>query len=363
MMRATQTGLLLSLGTCLLACTPSIEDYPRELEEAVCDWQHDCHAYERRSDCIAARTIDADPAYDYLLRAVAAGNLEYDREAAADCLDAIRGRGCEERDPEPEPVCERVFVGKVGRNAPCMSTAECAGNAVCGFDPTCTEMCCVGHCRVLPEPLAIGAACGGAIDCVPEAFCSFDPMTGNQACAARVKIGGDCSAGQVCVLDARCDGQRCREVPIAQPGEPCGDALVECAEGSDCILDVDRGRPFCVAPLELGAPCDPDGAVRCGRFDTYCDPASRLCTLLPGPGQGCSEGTCLPYATCEGDPSPADGSIGRDPTCVRKAGPGESCGFAGADQPYVECLGDLQCVADTCELREPVEGPDCPVPK
>ena len=66
-------GLLAVAG--LLACTPSIEDYGRELEEAICEWQHECHAFERVRDCVAAKVIDQDPQYDYLVRANAAGSM------------------------------------------------------------------------------------------------------------------------------------------------------------------------------------------------------------------------------------------------------------------------------------------------
>src|SRR5688500_16320321 len=105
-MNPTLRFFLLSLGTGLLACGgPDIDDYPRELEQAYCAWQHACHMYEAVSDCVDARRIDADPKYEYLLQAAAAGSVDYDRDAAGRCLDAIRGRGCGLDDPSPE-VCD-----------------------------------------------------------------------------------------------------------------------------------------------------------------------------------------------------------------------------------------------------------------
>lgn len=368
MKRTTMTVRHLSLAaSAIVACTPGIEDYPRELEEAFCDWQHECHAYERRRDCIDASDIDQDPQFDYLLRAAAAGRIAYDRDAADACLDAVRDRDCEyvsDVDDAEEDVCDRVFRGQVGRNEPCLSTAECAGNAVCGFDPGCSDQCCVGACRVLPDPREVGEPCGGSnVECVASAFCNFDGMTGLQTCVARVKVGGDCSFGQTCVEGAACDGERCRETPVAEAGEPCGDPLVECAKGTRCVYDAAAGRPYCLTPAQLGAPCDPDGGAGCARFDTFCDPVSRLCTLLPGPGQGCGAGQCLPYATCSGDVFADAGDRVEPPTCVAKASEGGACGFHGADEPYVECLGDLQCVDDTCERREPLELDECEIPE
>lgn len=339
----------------LAACTPSLEDYPRELEEAICEWEHGCHVFARERDCLAARAIDRDPRFDYLQQAVAAGSVEYDREAAADCLDAIRGRSCEERYPAQEPACAAVFAGKVGRNGPCMDSGECAGNAICGFDPRCTDQCCVGACRVLAEPGAIGEPCGGSRVCVDEAYCAFDPMTGvSTVCTARVKAGGDCSLGQRCDADSSCDGSVCRAKTVAKVGEPCGDGLVTCAEPARCVYSFEGGQRCQVAP-QLGAPCDPQG-ISCARFDTYCDVNSGLCVLRPGPGAGCPTYECAEYASCED----LSGSGAR--TCARKALAGEACGYLEDLDRYVECQGDLRCTDGRCALADPEAGPSCPVP-
>lgn len=345
----SRSGLATLTG--LLACTPSIEDYPRELEEAFCTWQHECHAYERVRDCVDARAIDRDPQYDYLVRAAAAGSVAYDRDAAAECLDAIRERSCENNSPEPE-VCDRVFVGKVGRNAPCLSTAECAGNAVCGFDPTCTDQCCVGACRVFADPVEIGEPCSfSGVGCVPEAFCATDPMTFlPTVCTALVKAGGDCSLGQACVAEANCDGSVCRKVKELAVGERCDVANTRCAEPSFCNYNSDT--PRCKIEPTLGEPCEPGD--NCNRVDTYCDDASGLCTLLPAPGQGCADDyRCLPYATCQGGEFDGTGNVS---SCVYLPAEGDSCMEFGA------CLGDLTCIDGRCTLPELETAPVCKVP-
>lgn len=342
-------GLLAVAG--LLACTPSIEDYGRELEEAVCEWQHECHAFERVRDCIDSRVIDRDPQYDYLVRAAAAGAVAYDREAAAECLDQIRERGCNADSESPE-VCERVFTGKIGRNEPCLTTAECAGNAVCGFDPSCTDQCCVGACRVFADPLEIGAACSfGGVACVPEAFCDRDPVTSlPTVCTARVKAGGDCSLGQACVDDTYCDGV-CKKFKEVAVDAPCGEYGVRCAEPATCNYNGSESR--CKIEPTLGEPCEP-GQDSCERVDTYCDSASKLCTLLPGPGQGCSESSCLPYANCI-NRDVLEGS-GTPPSCERVPVEGEVCA------QYETCLGDLQCIEGRCALPALETTPVCKVP-
>jgi hypothetical protein len=352
--------VVLSLGTGLLACTPAIEDYPRELEEAYCAWQHACHQYESVSGCVEANAIERDPEYTYLLAAHLAGNVEYDREAAARCLDAMRERSCE-YGAEPFTGCDDVFRGRIGRNGPCMSAAECAGDAVCGFNPNCTDMCCVGACRVLRQPGEIGEPCSfSGAGCVPEAYCAFDPSTGTPTvCTARVEPGGSCSLGETCVEEASCDGDRCRKIELRGPGEDCSGDFVDCAAPGECRGSAD-GVPRCVAPPQLGAPCDDQ--IFCARFDTFCDPNSQLCTLLPGPGQGCGASECVAYAQCvSGVEGAVDGEVAG--TCVARANEGEPCGFHDeTGDGYIECRPPFQCDGDTCKLPEFESSAVCPVP-
>lgn len=334
----------------LAACTPGVEDYPRELEEAICEWQHACHIYERKSDCRDALAIDSDPRFDYVQRAVEVGRIEYDGDAAADCFAAIRERNCENGDPAEEPACAAALRGRMGRNGPCIDSLECAEGGICGFDPGCSDQCCVGACRVRSGPLALGEACGGSIDCVAEGYCGPDGG-GTLVCLPRVAVGADCSLGQQCEDSSVCDGAVCQALKVAEVDERC-DGIVSCAEPARCTYE-DDGQ-YCRVPPQLGAPCDPQG-IACARFDTTCDEVSKLCVLLPGPGAGC-EYQCAAYASCENLTS------GGPNTCVRKAAAGEACGFK--DDRYTECLGALQCDADQrCALPSVESAPTCTVPE
>lgn len=344
------SGLLAACGT------TSVDEYPQALEEAVCEWQQACHIFERQDDCIDALAIDRDPRFEYLRSAIAAGRIEYDSGAAASCFDAIRERGCEDRYPEEEPACAAVLRGRMGRNGPCMDSAECAGDGVCGFDPNCAEQCCVGACRVRAEPLAVGEPCGGSIPCDDEGFCDFNVAPGTAlVCAPRVEVGGDCSLGQGCVATGSCDGSTCRALKVAKVGESCG-GDVTCADPALCNYDNDGSRRCLLAP-QLGAPCEPNGRV-CARFDTRCDEVSGLCTLLGAPGAGCDRVQCAEYAECERLGPSIDGPR----TCGHKASAGEPCGSL-EDGRYVECLGDLQCEDGTCALPVSEQSADCPVPE
>ena len=352
------TIYMLSLGAGLLACTPSIEDYPAELEEAFCAWQHACHQYERPGECIEANALESDPDYTYLAAAVVQGNVEYDRDAAAACLDAIRERSCTFED-DAKSVCDGVFHGRIGRNGPCLSTAECAGNAVCGFEPNCADMCCVGACRVFADPVKIGEPCSfGGVGCEEDAFCANDPITFiPTVCTARVEAGGDCSLGQPCVDTAACDGSECRKIELRAPGEQCSGEFIACEEPGVCSGFEGAEPPVCVVAAELGAPCDFD--IPCIRFDTFCDENSKLCTLLPGPGQGCFQFSCLPYAECESESNFDVDMANTGARCVARLGAGEACAEDGSG---VGCLGALDCIDGTCALPVVEAGEVCAVP-
>lgn len=346
-------GALLAAG----CGAPAVDEYAEQLELAYCQWEAECHRFAAVADCQAARADERDPQLAYMSAAVAAGTALYDGEAALACLEAIRGLGCGAQYPETPAVCREVFRGKIGRNGPCMSAFECVGEAICGFDPACTDACCPGACRVLPEPLEEGEACGGTRACADGLFCGFDEVTGMAtACAPRVKAGERCSSDAGCVEAAYCDDGKCRMRPVRGIGQAC-DLNDVCEAPGQChylsIDGVEQAR--CVAPGGLGAPCNASDSGTCARFDTFCDETTNSCELLPGPGAGCSPGGCADHAFCVR----ADGDeVG---TCTALARAGEACGeVAGV---YVQCLGDLQCdMFSRCALPPPSERADCPVP-
>jgi hypothetical protein len=357
-----RSATLRMLGLVALAgcAPPGVEEYAQELELAYCEWQTECHNFAGVDDCVASRTIDRDEDFAYMTRAVVEGSAEYDPESAVACLTAIRQQSCEDPSPAAPEPCEAVFRGRIGRNGPCMSSLECVGDAVCGFDPACVDQCCVGACRVLAEPLEKGVACGGSIACADGLYCAFDASTGlSTVCTPHVKVGGSCSFGEVCAEAAYCDGSTCRKTTEREIGELCGDPGDRCKAPAECrYASGEEGEsPTCVVAGGLGAKCSPYDYESCARFDTFCDPISLVCTLLPVPGAACAAG-CVGYAECR-SLATADGFEG---TCVALAGEGEGCGDGG-DGAYVACLGDLVCDGDVCVLPEPEPASDCPVPE
>jgi len=351
---------IVGAGALLAGCgAPTVGEYAEQLELAYCQWETECHRFSSVTECQGARGLDRAPEFVYLIEAVAAGSAEYDAEAALGCLAAIREQGCGEAYPERPADCEAVFRGRIGRNGPCMSSLECAGDAVCGFDPGCADECCPGACRVLPEPQGKGETCGGTALCKEGLYCAVDPTTfAPTVCESRVKAGGGCLFGDECVESAFCDGETCRKYADREVGESCDAREDRCVAPAEChsIRPGDETEVLrCVVPAGLGEPCDPDDYAGCARFDTFCEATSRLCTLLPVPGAACSPEGCAGYAFCVNDAGD-EAAIG---TCEPLAGPGDACGDIGA--MYVQCLGDLWCEDSVCALQEQAAS-ECPVP-
>ena len=113
-----------------------------------------------------------------------------------------------------------------------------------------------------------------------------------------------------------------------------GDELGDCDPALSCC----SGR----LPAE-GEACDP-AYPACARADNWCDPADGVCRRLAAAGDACEEvaDNCVAYAWCSPE--------GR---CVARPGEGEPC------EDWPPCLGDLECLDDTCAVPPPAEEADC----
>lgn len=359
-MKKTMTGAL--VGLCALAgCVepPTPSNYAGEYEAALCAWSSGCSAFSSPAQCRDALVWDTIGRFQYLADAVEAGRMEFDADAAQACLETIAALPCEGNLIEqilffqgpsaaPEP-CQDVFVGKVRNYDPCMNSEECEGdNAVCGFSPTCQDACCVGACRDLGDPPAIGEACTGS--CAEGAYCAFDPMSGAQTCAKRRPAGQSCADdSSACEGGLFCDFNGdpvCRKLLAA--GASCeGDW--QCADDLRCYNAIEGARTCRTLPVE-GDACSNNNYPACARVDNVCDPSNR-CVRLPAPGEPCPDYQCVPYADCR--------QRAADLVCVARPGLGGGC---GPEADYVSCLGHLQC-NDGSQCVEPEPEPVCDVPK
>jgi hypothetical protein len=302
---------------------------------------------------------------EYMKEAVEVGRIGYDKEAAATCLAYVRTRTCEyawlhvwtEEELAGQAACDAVFKGRMGRNGPCVSASECAEESVCGFDPSCADMCCVGACRVLAQPLELGEPCGGNTPCAVDLFCDSDPNTGmSTVCKASPTLGQPCPNG-VCAGEAYCDysgdALTCRARKAE--GELCNGGN-ECEQPGVCQYnDVDwTGR--CYRPRDEGEACDPDGYdAQCIRVDNTCHLVDRVCVPLPGKDDYC------PRNECAGDFFCSQQQGGR---CLPVADAGERCGYDQITYEETPCSGDHYC--DTSVEQSTCKAPSgeagCPVP-
>src|SRR5688572_2868102 len=107
-------GAILSIGLSVAACggpdSTSIDDLGPELIDAFCERAVRCGYFADEATCKA--NLDFD--FENVVRAVEAGRINYDGEAAAECLDAFRGATCdatsEEARNEPDS-CDDAFEG------------------------------------------------------------------------------------------------------------------------------------------------------------------------------------------------------------------------------------------------------------
>lgn len=353
-----------------------LDDFYALAEEAFCHWQVACHQYGVEARCAAVNHIEArlsmqrisgvgsgeSVAIDYMREAVEVGRIGYDKKKAAACLTYVRERSCDhdnlhvfsEEEAAGRDACAEVFTGRMTANGPCLAASECAGLAVCGFDPTCTDSCCVGACRVLAPPPAVGEACSG--NCEAGSYCDFDPNTGNfTTCKQAPGLGKPCPRG-TCSGDAVCDYTG--DSPLCVPPKPVGQRCYgddECAQPGVCRYDPQVGDSTCFKPSDEGGPCRYEsGGQQCLRFDNACTPGN-VCAPLPGKGESCQG------IQCAGDFFCSDSQGYR---CSPVADEGEFCGYSQATFEYIPCSGDNSCnnEFETGSCVAPVGTASCPVP-
>ncbi len=356
-----------------------LAEFFAQAEEAHCAWQVRCSGYGGPERCKSVTHYETGVSIgqlagigsydrltpDYVGVAVEVGRIEYDEEAAALCLNYAAARTCEydefhawtDEERAGQAACLAVFNGRMGKNGPCATALECAEEAICGFDPSCTDMCCPGACRVLAAPVPVGQPCptNPNVSCEAGSQCSFDPDSGMSLCTALTEVGQNCDFTN-CVETATCacgpNGCRCES--REDEGSAC-QYPGECLPGLECVRPENLDVGECVRPVDEGEECVPtfDGDITCRRFDNYCHPVDRVCVTKPGNGDGCEN------VGCRGDFFCAP-SLGYK--CSPVADEGEPCDYNGSE--YVPCSGDNNCSYenDSPVCRAP-SGDHCPVPE
>ncbi len=360
-----------------------IEDFFELAEAAYCEWAVACRAFGVEERCrdvnhfedrLSMRMLSGVGSGDslptaYYKEAVEVGRVDYDKKAAATCLAYVRGQSCDlpevhtysEDELAGQAACEGLFKGRMGRNGPCLAAIECAEAAVCGFDPNCTDMCCVGACRVLPATPKLGEPCNNV--CEVDTYCAFDPNTGmSTVCTASPTVGQPCPDFS-CAGSSSCDFDG-GGMPVCMAKKPagaaCGGDGGTCDVGLECTRDQNYDNGVCLRPADEGEPCDPlSPDVVCRRLDNICDVATNKCAPPPGNGEPC------PGYRCRGDFFCAVGNNVQK--CSPVADAGEGCGYPDFDGSYVPCSGDNVCDPndDFSDFKcvPPNPASPCPVPE
>lgn len=317
-------------------------EYRDAYEQAICEWRERCSQVESVDACRDTLFIDRDD--HYYDAAIEAGTIKYHGDKAFACIEEMADLGCQVGDGigTQATSCLGVFEGMVPPEAECLTADECAYDGVCGFDPSCTDMCCMGHCRILPGPIALGDACGtGVAQCEEGTYCGTDPVTFQPTvCTERIAIGQPCQNNGECVADAYCAYDLNTYEPtictaLAAEGERCDQAA--CAAGLTCayVSDLDN---HCVKAADLGEPCEPNaGQGACTHVAATCNATTRVCEIRGDAGAPCnSDYQCIAYTFCEWTSQ----------TCVALAGLGEACGYmpiSDYEGIYIPCAGELRC--------------------
>ncbi|WP_170135656.1 hypothetical protein [Nannocystis exedens] len=326
-------------------------------EETYCGWAVRCGAFAEAADCRAVEFFETvypprllaearldygetGQAVEYLLASEAAGRLVFDAEAAASCLAYVEARGCalpgayaaEEAELAGQAACNAILRGTMVENGPCLLSVECApqeaATMVCGFDPSCSEACCLGGCRRLAS-LSIGTPCNGNSRCQEGSFCGRDANTGMfTVCTAKQPVGAACLGSDECDAEGYCDFNTGECRALAGEGEPCSDfGDGGCRPGLYCADPGYLGNGRCYAFAPLGGACLADWYLGCSALGSVCDPQGEQCVVAPGPGESCADRPCGLTSSCEW----------YSQECVALAREGEPCGDS------IRCAGALQC--------------------
>jgi len=254
-------------------------DFPDEFVAAACSTMSRC-CETSEAQCVLGMNMVIS-----LLLPAPGARVEYDEQAAADCLDQLLGLDCEAGGDNS--ACQRVYRGTIAPGEACETSlqslaSECAapegGEAQC--DPVS------GLCVALSRGVA-GDSCSRSCEDGPSGPYCYLSGTSPEGTSA------------VCWRE---DGLSCQQdqcAPLSEAGAAC-DSHLDCVAGLVCAADV------CTEPLPLGAACE-SGVFgeECGDAG-FCESSSLTCTPKRAGGEQCTfDEECL-SDWCDFDTSTCD---------------------------------------------------------
>jgi hypothetical protein len=331
----------MAIALCLIGCGTShgvrdaVQAWAEAVDRAACEREMRCESQTlewQRFRCYpGVGTIYTNGAAGL----AGEGALEFDAEAAADCLAELEALPCHvDRGVDVAASCRDALTPTRGLGDPCTPSrgagwTGCEGGLFCASTDGCSGTC------------VEGGAPGDTCEVRPCVGCTLLSLDLGAVCVG-LRVGDPCAGSCAPLL---CVDGVCEEPPVVGLGESCGLAVASCEEGSQCLEGTCRAD----GTGSVGEPCNGSGS--CTR-DLYCDPTRHCAQLLP-PGAACEFArACGPDApnctrgVCSTEPPPdRDG-------CLSSLGPwlttwtcpsGESC-----DADEVECR-PTAAIGATCD--------------
>jgi hypothetical protein len=331
----------------------ALDALPEEYAKAQCDAFQRCaglyydifFTLEECSTLVSRQFRDGG--FSELEQAIDDGSVKYDSRAAAECIDAISERACEDFDQRDIPECEDAVKGTVPVNEECEIDAQCEGSRICVVD-TCPAM---GTCE---ERGSAGVPCSDDDECADGLVCSeatslcAPPKHDGEACGGNVEA--QCDGGLACQGESKDEMRTGTCTPF--------DELTTAGVNETCDLDA-------------GILCDPD--LSCTIVE-LADPPVFRCLAIPASGGTCGLGipeNCPAGEYC--DLSAAQVLLGMlESTCVPLPASGEPCvdrnpfngilaqceAYSRCDASTGNCLA-LRDLGETCSSNELCYSQNC----
>jgi hypothetical protein len=173
-----------------------------EIIEQYMNIKYNGHSITTEAECVELTTaVFTSLAVLNYKESLAMGRIEYDGDAAADCVAAIEGATCTEynsRMISGTSDCRPFILSKVGDGGACTQSYECTSDNCVGATVVLDGPDTDGMCMPMPGE---GQPCED--DCAEGFHCAFDSSTGGETCQALAVDGA------MCIVDSECASDYC----------------------------------------------------------------------------------------------------------------------------------------------------------
>lgn len=324
-------------------------------------------------------TAAGEDPFDDQKKAIAAGRMSYDGEAARRCMDAAAADstcGAGDDIGANYADCEVVFVGKVATSGACYGDDECvAGNHCSESAMTCPGACAVSkkegetvgpndecedglkvYADKCVKAVAVGESCAPISPstevqpCVEGTMCAGSPLVctaapkENEACDARTR----CGRGLNCVkAEASASTGTCKK--LGDTGAACSYSLNQgCMMDLTCHLtDVSTYSGTCQARAAAGGACYATANCETGLFCDAVLPNPGVCVALKAAGDDCTKDEQCATTFCKGSTTMV---------CAERIAIGQPCTTED------RCVDSAQCTPATGSSTSVCTSYSCEVP-